>query len=818
MRKIGLFLLLCCLFGALNAQTFRLYGDILDNQDSPIPFITIQVTNTKLVKPLIQSADQDGRFNILVPEEGTYKVIFTGIGYLSKAITVQIPLSKKLSVILEPSNEELGPIEVEARRKSTQNMTRIDAQVFESFSNASGDVGGLIKGIGLGVSSAGGELSGQYAVRGGNFDENLVYVNDFEIYRPQLTRSGQQEGLSFVFPQLVSSLEFSSGGFASRFGDKLSSVLNVRYKQVDSFETGGEIGFLGTQVYLNSPIGKHTSIASGVRYKTNRLLLQSLETNGEYNPFFADAQFLIHHQWNKNWASEFLGHYSQNLYRFSPESATTNIGTILSQVLELRFFFEGQQRNNFQTAFGGISSTYSDRNDSIRLKFMLSTYRSLEIENFDVIGDYFIYEVDKNLGSETAGEAQFQLGYGTYHNYGRNYLDVLVSTLEHKGFLQHRRGVSEWGAGVKIEDVRDNINDWNRQDSALFTLPDTLGAVELFEVTKSQNTLTSFRPFAYYQYTHSWNDIEDRIWNINAGLRGSYWTVNKETFITPRVQLTMKPDAVSDWVFSLASGLYYQPPFYRELRNNKGVLNKELRAQKSAHITLGSDKVFNWMGRPFRWITEIYGKYLWDVVPYDIEDVRIRYQALNNARGRVYGIDTRINGEFVPGVESWLNMSILSAEENLFGDSTLYSSTEFVGEPVEEIGFIPRPTDQRFRMNILFQDYLPNFNRFQTSLNLVFGTGLPFGPPENQSFRNQFRNKPYRRVDLGFMYDLKNKDVGPEFLKEFKSVQIAFDVFNLLGVKNVLSQIWVEDISGTQYAFENKLTNRRLNLILRAKF
>ncbi len=829
-----LFLLLSSVL--VSGQSAYIRGEVKDEKGNPIEFVNVGLREEPGSGDV---TDREGHFFLRIRggQKRTLAVSYVGYRPVHLPVTVAAGDTLYLDIRIRRSPENLPVIEIKPQGERNKSSTfTLDPQEVSRIPTPSGNFEALLKTIGLGVSTAGGELSSQYSVRGGNFDENLVYVNDFEIYRPQLIRSGQQEGLSFVNPDLTRKIEFSSGGFEARYGDKMSSVLDVQYKRPDSFAASLQLSLLGAQLHLEGADRyKRFRYLIGLRQKSNQYLLQGLTTRGSYQPSFSDAQAMMIYTINENWEMEFIGNYARNAYVFIPESRVSSIGTF-NDVKELEVFFDGQEEDRFETGFGGLSFTYAADSNRFRLKLLASAFRTQESETFDIIGDYFLYQVENDLGAKEFGERLFSLGYGTYQNWARNYLTMNVANAGAKGYLFSEKHFLEFGARAQYETVDDRLNEWRRIDSALYSLPDVPGKVLVNEVLKTQNNLQSQRYSAYFQDTWILASDSSGDLNLTSGVRGSYWTVNGEILISPRFQLSWKPVWEKNMVFRLSTGLYQQAPFYREIRDLDGNIHRDVRAQKSFHAVLGSDYVFQMWDREFRFISELYYKYLWDLVPYNIEDVKIRYFGENLSKGYAAGIDLRLHGEFVRDAESWVTLSLMQTREDIEGDTyTKYVDasgqeiftfqTDFASRVSDtvlaEVGYIARPTDQRVNVGILFQDYFPNNENFKVHLNLLFGTGLPFGPPDNERYRNAFRMPPYRRVDIGFsalLLDKGKRLPGKSGWKEFESIWASLEVFNLLGINNTVSHIWIKDNTNTSYAFENYLTGRRLNLRLIARF
>lgn len=812
-------LLAFCFFLVLArgyTQQAVIIGQVTDQEGKAIEFVNIGI---KEHPERGTTSDEHGRFRIDLPYQSSVTIQLSYIGYrpISRKVDLLPDKAVLVDIRINRSATDLPTITVKADtdRKHLGTIT-LDPIDIERIPLPSGNFENILKTIGLGVSTAGGELSSQYSVRGGNFDENLVYVNDFEVYRPQLIRSGQQEGLSFINSDLVRQVEFSSGGFQPRYGDKMASVLDVTYKRPDSLRGSASLSLMLVTFHLEG-ISKNRRFSwlLGARQRSNAYLLNTLDTEGEYVPNATDVQSLLHYRISPRWEMEALVNFNRTRYSFRPASRISSIGTI-DNVKELEVFFEGQEVNAFENAMGGISATYAGPQNRLRLKWLASAYRSVETETFDVLGDYFLYQVDSDLGSREFNERLFALGYGTYHNFGRNYLTATVANVGHKGYHYSGTHLLEWGARYQHEWIDDRLNEWERNDSALYTLPYTTDEVLLWQVLKTSTLLQSNRIEAYFQDT--WVLVDDSMQNLNltAGVRANYWDLNGEILLSPRAQLSWKPAWERNVILRAAIGLYQQPPFYRELRNFQGVVNPEVRAQKSMHLVLGSDYVFTAWDREFRLLSEVYYKQLWDLVPYDITDVKIRYYGENLARGYAAGIDFRLHGQFVRDAESYITVSLMQTKEDIEGD--FYLDTAGVAH---EIGFLPRPTDQTVNVGIMFQDYLPSNENFKVHLNMLFGTGLPFGPPRSARFRNAARMPPYRRVDIGFsalLFDRTNGLSRFGSLNHLRSAWVSLEVFNLLGIQNTISHIWIKDNVNTLYAFENYLTNRRLNLRMIVKF
>ncbi len=789
------------------AQTIS--GTIKDDKNKIVTAVNISILNQSKGT----TSDENGNYFLSVPANRSIIITYSFIGY--KIEKIRLPALKKgqnyrLDIELKSSTTLLEDIIVTDKQSRKESFNKIKPRHVSIIPGSTGGVEAILKTL-PGVSSAN-ELSAQYSVRGGNFDENLVYVNGIEVYRPFLIRSGQQEGLSFVNTDMVSNILFSAGGFEAKYGDKMSSVLDIKYKKPIKNKASVKLGLLGGSAHfegLNNN-GRFSYIL-GVRNKSNQYLLNSLDTEADYQPRFTDIQTLLNYQLNTNWDISFLANISSNEYKMIPNDRETEFGTV-NEALKLRVYFEGQELDRYETYFGAISSKYQP-NTKLNLQFTGSIFKTFEQENFDIIGEYWLYQLDNNLGSEDFGNIAFDRGVGKYINHARNNLNATVSNLSHNGSYNNEVGSFNWGIKLQKEEIDDNISEWQLIDSAFFNYPhpnDNIGGdsdpnqeIILNELLKTQINLVSYRNSGYVQVSKDIKNI-----SLKVGTRGSYWSFNEEFIMSPRLSFAYAPFWEKDVVFRAATGLYYQSPFYKELRNTSGELNYNIKSQKSVHYVIGSDYLFyNW-GRPFKWITEIYYKKLENLIPYKVDNVRIQYLSNELSNGYATGIDMKINGEFVPGVESWASLSIMKTEEDIVGDTKLNTSGNEV-----EVGYIPRPTDQRVNFSMFFQDYIPGNPNYKMHLNFIYGTGLSFGPPKSEKFQDILRIPSYRRVDIGFSAVIKEeaKKSRFKFLNLFNSIWISAELFNLLDINNTVSYLWISDINGREYAVPNYLTSRQIN-------
>jgi hypothetical protein len=830
------FLLLSFLFASCIAfaQTATIFGTVKDSLNRPVYGANIGVYG----KPIGATSDESGKYSLTVPANEPLKIVFsfTGMQRDSTIITLKPNEKREVNRRLEEHVSELPDVHVQDKSFRHLNIEKINPKNVLVIPTPGGSVEDIVKTM-IGVHSND-ELSSTYSVRGGNYDENLIYVNDIEIYRPLLVRSGQQEGLSFINPDMVEDIGFSAGGFDAVYGDKLSSVLDVKYKKPKKF--GGAAGgsLLGGSLELEglSKNKKWTAIG-GIRYKSNAYLLNTFETQGEYKPNFIDAQVLTGYDISKKVNIEFLGNYARNVYNLIPQNRETSFGT-LNDAKRFTVYFEGKEADRYETQTGALSLTYRPA-EKLKLKLITSAYHTDEQEYFDILGQYFLDQLEADPGKANFGNVAFNLGVGSFLNHARNRLEAQVYNAEHKGEWVGDKALWQWGVKVQHEQIDDKLNEWNYLDSAGFSIPSTRDSlnpqITLNDVVNSNISLSSNRVMGYVQLTDQLTDTTKLI--LTTGIRANYWDLNQQLVISPRLSLTYKPKFSKRLNFRFATGYYYQPPFYRELRDLKGVVHDEVKAQQSIHLVLGSDYLFLAMGREFKLTTELYYKFLDELIPYKVDNLRLRYLAKNDAVGFARGIDFRLFGEFVPGVESWASLSVLQTQEDLT-DDFYYTRVNAEGDTIipgytydqvavdsfrNEPGYIPRPTDQRVNFGLFFQDFLPKFPTYKMQLSLLFGTAIPFGPPGTDRYKDILRSPTYRRVDLGLSKQLIGEDVKRKphgkFLRKFESVSITLEVFNLLQANNVSSYLWITDVtSARQYGVPNYLTGRQLNLQLSTRF
>jgi len=824
MRK---FLLILFLFPlqVLAQSTFNLQGVVSDEEGTGLTDVIIIEQGE-----VVGFSEENGKYKIKLRSDKDHSLVFS---YQTASIELKLPSGQTGTVVRNIQFKtvvELPSAGVQ-RKKSREKTSVIIMDPKTSLEFPVIQFEDVLTKIGLGVSQAGGELSSAYNVRGGNFDENLVYVNGIEIYRPFLVRSGQQEGLSFINPDMTESVEFSAGGFEAKYGDKLSSVLDVTYLDPEEFGAGVTMSLMGVNAYAHDRSdNKKFRYNIGARYRTNQYLLNSLDIQGSYQPNFTDIQSLFSYQLSKKWNVDWLTSYSRNVFLLKPESRSTSFGTV-QNALRLFVGFGGSELNQYSTWVNGLKFEY-EMNDSNRIFLTSSVYFSDQIEHFTVEGAYRLDQLENNLGSENFGESKLTLGTGYFINHARNDLNILVHNHQLRGIHYTNIGSLEWGVKYQEEYVQDRLREWNYNDSSGYNVASKRDpeAIMLDDVLKTDIELNGFRTMGFLQWSRVLMPSSD--FKVNAGARFHYWSVNGQTVVSPRMQLSFRPhkrfnrvvqnayvdnpekaDSLKkdDWLFKLAAGLYQQPPFYRELRNLQGVLNTELRAQRALHLVAGADLLFKAWNRPFRFIGEVYYKDLDQLVPYFLDNVRIRYDGVNSSEGYAGGLDLRVNGEFIKGLESWVNLSLLSTREQI-----KYTNEDGIETMTEKIR---RPTDQRFNASILFRDELPMDPTFKMHLSLVFGSGLPYYFNGPYRYVERFDIPPYRRVDIGFSKELldQEKESEQRSVKQLSSLWLSVEVFNLLQVNNTISYIWVEDLNDNLYGVPNYLTGRRLNLKLIAR-
>jgi len=784
-------------FGQRNNATVR--GTITNSGGKPMDMVNIALKEF----PLGTSSNRKGEFILRIPAKQRIIIIYSSVGYTSVYDTIVAEMEENIirKISMQEAEQQIDEVVVKTRRNDN-DITRIDSKYLDVLPSAgSGAVESLIKTL-PGVSSNN-ELSSQYSVRGGNFDENLVYVNDIEIYRPFLIRSGQQEGLSFINSDLVSTIDFSAGGFNAKYGDKMSSVLDIKYRKPSDFRGSATMSILGASAHFEDVAlkGKLAHI-SGIRYKTNQYLLGSLDEKGEYDPEFLDFQTYITYQVSEKFDISFLGNVAQNKYRFIPETRETTFGT-WNAPLNTKIYFEGQEVDDFQTYTGAVSANYHP-NVNLNLKFIASAYYAKEKETYDILGQYYLNELERNMSNEEFGDSILNLGVGSFLNHARNNLDAKVFSFSHKGAYNTESHLVNWGIKFQHELIDNKINEWIFRDSTGYSIPYSDTEVKLYYTLNSESSISSNRLTGFIQDVWSAPINQGNLY-VTGGIRFNYWDFNNELLISPRATVSYYPDWETKISFRISAGMYHQSPFFKELLFTDGTIDYEPKAQRSYQIVAGTDLIFTAWNRPFRLTSEAYYKHMNRLIPYQIDNVRIRYLPEQEAVGYATGIDMKVNGEFVSGVQSWASLSFMQTEENIIGDGH---------------GYIPRPTDQWVNFSMFFQDYLPGNPSYRMQLSGFYGARLPTGPPNGERYQDVYRMPAYRRIDLGFSKVLISaaNPVNRNLLRHINDMWISLEVFNLLDINNTISYFWVSSLQGDQFAVPNYLTGRKFNLKLTVKF
>ena len=823
----------------VTAHQRRIYGYVVDTDNVGIEFVNAYLKgkaphSSGLEEETIlvgTTTNKNGYYDLLFDTEDSVTIVFSMVGYQT---IEQRLLPRKdvmnINVELPTDAEALEEVEVRGIRRQLDQMDRIDALTTRVLPDASGSIESLL--ITFTGVTQNNELSSQYNVRGGSFDENSVYVNGIEVHRPLLIRAGQQEGLSFVNPDMTQTVDFSAGGFEARYTDKMASVLDITYKRPRSFESSLQASLLGVSGYAGFGNDNYTQM-HGIRYKTSRYFLSMLPTKATYNPDFLDYQtFMTWKVGSKNrsererskgvktnvesgakhpWEISFLGNVSQNRYVFIPSSEAISYGTFQNPVV-MNKDLDGQEKDLFLTAFGALTAA-GNVSKNVRLSFTASGYYTNERETYDITTDYILSEKDMSDTDATGASKDKEitedrnatiLGRGTYHEHARNSLQAGVATLQHDGEWRHEQNRLRWGASLQGEWIHDHISEWEWRDSAGYSLPMTENTMELFYAMRGETTMQSLRTQAYLQDTYTWNTDRGDVL-LTGGVRFHYWSFNKEPLFSPRASVTWIPGWKRDLTLRLATGLYYQAPFYKELRNTltyetgmtRLTLNSDIRAQRSVHVILGSDYYFRAWGRPFKFTAEAYYKYMDRLVTYTVDNVRVRYSGKNDAEGYTMGLDLKLYGELVPGADSWISFSTMRSQERL------------LERP--DLGWRSRPNEQRYNFTMFFQDYFPRWPQYVFHIKLSFSDGLPFGYPRNIETRNISRSPAFKRIDLGvsrvFRYGqekwMRNRHVDAWW--------IQFEVLNVVGWNNVNSYSWLTDYNGQEWAVPNYLTGRMFN-------
>ncbi len=764
----------------MQGQTFKLSGRVTDDKQAPIEFCTVSCTSQgKMTMTNLQ-----GEFSIQLESSDSVVVKFSMIGYRAKTRVLRNPKGNQKLLISLSEDNTLDEVKVTEMKRQTGQMEEIKTEQLKRMPSTTGNAVEELIQSQAGVSTHN-EMSSQYNVRGGAFDENSVYLNGIEVFRPFLVRSGQQEGLSVINPDMVEKIAFSTGGFEAKYGDKMSSALDITYKKPKKREAVVQASLLGASAYVGLA-GKKFSWTNGLRYKTNSYLLGSLETKGEYHPSQTDYQTYLSYQPSKRWSVDLIGNINTNNYDFTPANRETSFGT-MENVKSFKVYFDGQEKDVFRTYFGSLGITHKF-SDSTSVAILGSAFKTSEQERYDIQGQYWL----------TQTETSENLGVGTYFQHARNYLDATVKSM--KLTLKHKTKSHniEFGLTYKHEHIKENSVEYEMRDSAGYSIPHTGKDLQMVYSMRASNTLNANRIESYLQDTWRFGREEGTRYTLNYGVRLAHWSFNKETIVSPRASLAIIPANNTDLTWRLATGLYYQAPFYKELRDTTTVngityakLNQKAKSQRSIHFIGAMDYRFKMNNRPFKFTAEAYYKALSNLVPYSINNVKVVYYGDNMCNGHAAGIDLKLFGEFVPGSDSWLTFSLMSAKMNLNGIST------------------PLPTDQRFGINLFFTDFFPGTDKWKMSLKLAYADGLPFSAPHRELEKNTFRAPAYRRADIGMSYRLIDNEKKSG--KVIKNVWLGIDCLNLLGINNVNSYYWVTDVQNHQYAVPNYLTGRQIN-------
>ncbi len=818
MKTKLIFSLIFGLFSSiLFGQNATIKGVVFDMNDQPIENVSVSYQNKGT------TTNASGEYLLTIPSGKSISILFSHISYQNYTKRIRVPKGKtlKFSPKLQVKTEEIKEVIVKDDRKKAEGITKIKKETIKILPGANQGIESVLKTLpGVNFNN---ELSTQYNVRGGSFEENLVYINGIEVYRPFLIRSGQQEGLSFVNPNLSENVEFSAGGFQAKYGDKLSSVLDITYRKPTQFGVALEASFIGASSTIEGT-SKDQKLKAlvGARYRNNSLFFNNSDINSNFKPSFTDIQTYLSYDFTSKFALEFLGSFSINDYNFEPVSRQTKFGTIINPVA-LVVHYEGKEKDSYQTIFGALKGIYKI-NDDFTVSLTTSTYNTQEQEHYDIKASYGIGEINADFGSDSFGDVDFVQAIGSQLDHARNDLEAQISNINLKGTLRKNTNLFEAGIKYQHENIKDKVIEWQVIDSAGFSIrPPYLlpkndqpyepftGPIVPYTNVRAANDVNIDRFSGFVQWSKKTSLNDHLVW-LNLGVRAQLWEISgkglaskSHTTISPRAQISIKPNWDKDMMFRISGGYYHQPPFYRELRDSLGVVHPEVKAQQSIHIVIGNDYSFSMWGRPFKLVSEAYYKHLTNVNPFTIDNVKIRYRAKNNAIAYATGFDVRLNGEFVPGTESWFSFGYLLTKEN-----------------IDDRGYISRPTDQRLKFAILFQDYVPSIPNLKMYLNLVYNTGVPGGSPSYADpYLFQNRLKDYFRSDIGISYIFKDfqNPSNRKWLEKFKELSTGIELFNMFDVQNSITNTWVKDISSSRsIAIPNYLSGRLLNVKVAMKF
>lgn len=780
----------------------KIRGKITGSANEPLEFVSIRVQGTAIGSV----SDLEGNYSLTAPEADTIRLVFKAVGYMDAKRRLIDPKGEvTVNVKMEEQHYMLDAVEVTDYQKQTGTVQRIDKSNYRLAPDVSGgSIESLISTM-AGVTQ-GNEMSSQYSVRGGSYDENLVYINGVEVYRPQLVTSGQQEGLSIINPNMVGAIGFSTGGFAAQYGDRMSSVLDITYREPESFEGNIDLSLQGGGLTLGTS-SRHFNMLHGVRYKSNSSLLGSMDEKGEYDPRFFDYQTFMTCKFNNSLKASVLGNIAINNYKFIPHNRKTNFGTS-TDAKQFMVYFDGQEKDKFETYFGAFHLTYN-HGKKAEYTLLASGYLTNELVAYDISGEYWLDQA--GTGGSSDEVVGGELGIGRYMEHARNRLKASVFSVGLRGANGIAGHNIAYGLTFNHENIRDRSREWEQRDSAGFSLPFDPDALKVIYNLDSKHDLQSNRMSAYLQDTYRVQTSAGYL-SMNGGVRLSYWDYNKEFLVSPRFNIGFVPDKAPHWSFRFATGLYYQSPFYKEYRmpvtdsdgNTVIQLNSDIKSQRSYQFILGADYTFRAFDRPFKLSGEAYYKILGNLIPYELENLKLVYSGVNSSKGSAMGIDMKLYGQFVPGSDSWISFSLMNTSEKLNGKT------------------VPRPNDRRYSFGIYFTDYFPKFPKLKFSLRGIFSDGLPVTAPRKTRDQGYFRAPAYKRVDVGLSYallsPLKDGESRSGFLRNIKSVWVGLDCFNLLDISNVSSYYWVTDVNGLQYAVPNYLTRRQLNVRLTVDF
>lgn len=792
--KLKLFILqiIClCAFVSAQAQTFTLSGRVIDENNDPVEFASVSCP--KQGKMTMTSLKGD--YSLQLQSADSVEIRFSMVGYKTKVRTLRRPRGKQtMQVVLHSSDNALSEVTITGKRIETGQTQELSKEHLKSMPSTTGNAVEEMIQSQAGVSTHS-ELSSQYNVRGGSFDENSVYINNVEIFRPFLVRSGQQEGISVINPDMVEKIGFSTGGYEARYGDKMSSALNIEYRRPKRFEASATASMLGASAFVGMS-NKKFSWSNGLRYKTTKYLLGSMDTKGEYQPTFIDYQTYLTYSPNKRWDIKFLGNISDNHYNFTPEDRETNFGT-MENVKAFKVYFDGQEKDVFLTFFGSLGITRKF-NENTSLSLITSAFNTREQEKYDIQGQYWL----------TQTETSENLGVGTYFQHTRNYLKAHVESAKLLFKTKQKKHNIEAAFTYKWEHIEENSVEYEMRDSSKYSIPHTGKDLYMIYSMRAKNTLTANRVEAYAQDTYRFTGSEGKtLYTLNYGLRLAYWSFTKETILSPRLSLGIIPAFNENITMRFATGLYYQAPFFKEIRDTtttNGItyasLNRKAKSQRSIHFIAGFDYRFKMNNRPFKFTAEAYYKALGNLVPYSVNNVKVVYYGDNMCSGHAAGLDLKLFGEFVPGTDSWVSLSLMNTSMKLNGKS------------------IPLPTDQRYAVNLFFTDYFPGTTRWKMSLKLALADGLPFSAPHRELESNVFRAPAYKRADVGLNYRIIDNSDRHKKRNPIRNLWVGAECLNLFGINNVNSYYWITDVTGQQYAVPNYLTGRQINVKLSVDF